>query len=60
MFSQNKISLIDDKNTYLGSLLANQQLVDVQLGDKYDIYGISNDVVYQWDIRTWRLIKSQR
>lgn len=58
MFSENKISLIDDKNIYSGSLLSNQHLVDVQFGNKYDIFAVSNDVFYQWDIRMWKLIKT--
>jgi len=32
MFSDNKISILDDRNSYQGSLLAGQPLTDVQFG----------------------------
>jgi len=60
MFSDNKISILDEKNVYAGSLLANQQLLDVQFGSNHDVYGVSNDVFYHWDLRMWRLIKNSR
>lgn len=60
LFSENRISLLDHKNCYQGSLQANQPLTDVQFGNQYNIMGVSNDVFYQWDTRTWRLIDTQR
>jgi WD40 repeat protein len=54
------VSLVDHRNTYQGSLLASQPLVDVQFGQTNYVFGVSNDVVYQWDIRTWKLVESRR
>jgi hypothetical protein len=60
IFSDNKISLLDSRNTYQGSLLAGQPLVDAQFAQQNYVFGISHDVTYQWDVRTWRLVDSQR
>lgn len=60
IFSSNKASLVDHRNTYQGSLLAGQPLVDMQFGQGSYVFGISNDVAYQWDTRTWKLVESKR
>lgn len=60
IFSNNKLSIVDHRNTYQGSLLAGQPLVDAQFGQEHYIFGISNDVTYQWDMRTWRLVENRR
>lgn len=60
IFSNNKISIVDGSNTYQGSLLASQPLVDAQFAQDHYVLGISNDVTYLWDLRTWRLLESSR
>ncbi len=60
LFSENKISIVDHINTYQGSLLAGQTLVDAQFGSSNYVFGISNDVVYQWDLRNWKIVESKR
>ncbi len=60
IFSENKVSLIDHNNTYQGSLLAGQPLADVQFGQEHYVFGISNDVIYQWDTRNWKMVESKR
>lgn len=60
IFSTNKVSLIDNHNTYQGSLLANQELTDVQFGKGHSVFGITNDALLHWDCRTWRIVEAKR
>jgi len=60
LFSDNKLSILDSKNTYQGSLLASQPLVDAQFCKDWTVLGISHDSLFQWDTRMWRMISCHK
>lgn len=55
MFSDNKISILDQNNSLEGNLIAGQPLEDVQFAGNNRILGISKDCLFEWDLRTWQL-----
>jgi hypothetical protein len=58
IFSKGKISILDYKNGYTGSLLANDELKDVKFGtESHQLYGVTHDAVYEWDLRTFKPLK---
>jgi hypothetical protein len=61
IFSENKISILDYKNSYSGSLLANDELMDVRFGkNPYELFGVTSDSIFEWDLRTYKPVKIDR
>lgn len=61
MFSGNKISILDYKNSYTGSLLSNDELKDVKFGkNPYELFGVTNDAIYEWDLRNYKPVKIEK
>ena len=55
MFSGNKISILDYKNSYTGSLLTNDELKDVRFGKNiHELFGVTNDGIFEWDLRMFK------
>ncbi len=61
LFSGNKISILDYKNSYTGSLLANEELTDVKFGkNPYELFGVTSNAIFEWDLRNYKPIKIDR
>jgi WD40 repeat protein len=61
LFSGNKISILDYKNSYTGSLLSNDELKDVKFGkNPYELFGVTNDAIYEWDLRNYKPVKIEK
>ena len=60
MFSSNRISLLDEKNSFQGNLLASQPLNDVQFGKDKSVFGVSSDCLFEWDLRMWKMVRCNR
>lgn len=50
--------MLDYKNSYAGSLLANDELKDVKFGlGQYEMFGVTNDALYEWDLRMFKPVR---
>ena len=56
LFSNNRISVLDNYHCFKNELVASQNLEDVHFAGDYRVLGVSKDCLFQWDLRNWRLV----
>lgn len=60
IFSNNQISFLDKNNVFMGNLLANQSIEDLSFGNGNSVYAVTNDSIYEWDIRKFGIVRVEK